>query len=129
MRSRNIKPSFFCNDELAECSIMTRLFFIGIWCCADRNGRLEHRPKKLKAQIFPYDDCDAVKMIESLSRIKIKEFINSVAMVMQDLSDFGKDDIDEVTIKEFSSILDFIYEYYHINPVIDTRQQKTMKVQ
>lgn len=59
-RSRNIKPAFFTNDSLAECQPLARLLFIGLWTIADREGRLEDRPKKIKAEILPYDniDCD-----------------------------------------------------------------------
>lgn len=61
-RSRNIKPGFFANDRLAECSPLARLLFAGLWTIADREGRLEDRPKRIKAEVLPYDDCD----IESL---------------------------------------------------------------
>ncbi len=41
MRSRNIKPDFFLNEDLAEVSHTSRLLFIGLWCFADRDGRFE----------------------------------------------------------------------------------------
>ena len=56
MRSRNIKPGFFANDELAELGPYAQLLFVGLWCLADREGRLKDRPKMIKAQIFPYYD-------------------------------------------------------------------------
>jgi hypothetical protein len=46
-RSRNIKPGFFTNDELAECHPLGRLLFAGLWTIADKRG-LDDRPKKLK---------------------------------------------------------------------------------
>ncbi len=60
-RARNLKPSFFTNDALAECEPLTRLLFAGLWTIADREGRLEDRPKRIKAEVMPYDefDCDA----------------------------------------------------------------------
>jgi hypothetical protein len=67
MRARNIKPGFFKNDELAEFEPLVRIFFTGLWCYADREGRLEMRPKKLKAEILPYDECDVENFIERLS--------------------------------------------------------------
>ncbi|QDV34929.1 hypothetical protein [Tautonia plasticadhaerens] len=57
-RARNIKPSFFENEHLAELDFAARLLFIGLWTEADKEGRLEYRPKKLRKQIFPYDDID-----------------------------------------------------------------------
>jgi hypothetical protein len=57
-RARNIKPGFFKNELLAELPIGTRLIFIGLWCLADREGRLEDRPKKIKLEIMPFDSFD-----------------------------------------------------------------------
>ena len=57
-RARNIKPGFFSNEDLADCSFETRLLFIGLWTLADRDGRLEDRPKRIKASVFPYDNVD-----------------------------------------------------------------------
>lgn len=67
MRSRYIKPGFYMNEQLAECSAFARLLFTGLWCLADREGRLEDRPKRIKAQIFPYDDVDGNELLEELS--------------------------------------------------------------
>lgn len=57
-RSRNIKPGFFQNDDLVELDFGIRLLFIGLWTLADREGRLENRPKKIKMQLFPADELD-----------------------------------------------------------------------
>jgi hypothetical protein len=57
-RARNLKPKFFKNEDLAELSFEYRLLFQGLWCEADRAGRLEDRPKRIKAEVFPYDDVD-----------------------------------------------------------------------
>ncbi len=66
-RSRNIKPGFFLNDKLAECEPLARLLFAGLWCIADREGRLEDRPKRIKAEILPYDDCDVDQLLNQLA--------------------------------------------------------------
>lgn len=66
MRSRNIKPGFFLNCELAEVDFASRLLFIGLWCYADREGRFEWKPKQIKAAIFPYDDVKIEKMLCNL---------------------------------------------------------------
>ena len=65
-RARNVKPSFFTNDTLAELPALARLLFIGLWTLADREGRLEDRPKKIKAEVLPYDDCDADALLGAL---------------------------------------------------------------
>jgi hypothetical protein len=67
-RSRNIKPGFFANDLLAEVPPLGRLLFAGLWTLADREGRLEDRPKKIRAQIFPYDECDVDGLLDELAR-------------------------------------------------------------
>jgi len=66
MRARNLKPDFFLNEKLAEVSAHERLLFIGLWCLADREGRLEDRPKRIRAAIFPYEDVDVDSMLDRL---------------------------------------------------------------
>jgi hypothetical protein len=66
MRSRNIKPGFFKNEDLAECDLSARLLFIGLWCLADREGRLEYRLRKIKAEVFPYDNFSMEKLVKQL---------------------------------------------------------------
>lgn len=68
MRARNIKPGFFQNDELAELLPLTRILFAGLWCLADRSGRLEDRPKRIHAEVLPYDDCDTDNMLDTLAK-------------------------------------------------------------
>lgn len=68
-RARNIKPGFFTNDSLAELDALTRLLFIGLWTIADRSGRLEDRPKRIKAEVMPYDDCEVDGMLSELARL------------------------------------------------------------
>jgi hypothetical protein len=68
MRSRNIKPGFFKNDVLAGCSFESRLLFIGLWCMADKEGRIEKRPLRIKAEIFPYDDINIHRELTVLER-------------------------------------------------------------
>ncbi len=67
MRARNLKPGFFKNEELAKLPPLTRLLFAGLWCLADRSGRLEDRPARIKAEVLPYDSCNVDKMLDSLA--------------------------------------------------------------
>ena len=66
-RARNIKPGFFRNAELVELPVETRLLFPGLWVIADREGRLEDRPKQIKMEIFPADSFDVDCMLGQLS--------------------------------------------------------------
>lgn len=69
-RIRTIKPDFFFNEGLAAMPAETRLFFIGLWCQADRDGRMEDRPARLRATIFPYDSgINAEQLVEELAQM------------------------------------------------------------
>lgn len=63
---RALKPEFWTNDELAELSMGTRLFYMGLWNFADDNGVFEWKEKKLKVLIFPYDSVSVVDFLKSL---------------------------------------------------------------
>lgn len=67
MRARNIKPGFFKNELLAELEPLARLLFVGLWCMADRSGRLEDRPKRIKGEVLPYDDGDVDVWLDQLA--------------------------------------------------------------
>lgn len=69
-RSRNIKPGFFLNDELAEIDPLGRLLFAGLWTIADKAGRLKDNPRKIKVCVLPYDDCDVDELLNDLSEKK-----------------------------------------------------------
>lgn len=71
-RIRTIKPDFFKNEQLSELPAITRLLFIGLWTQADKEGRLLDRPKRIKAEVFPYD---SVNIDSELSRLQSAGFI------------------------------------------------------
>lgn len=66
-RARNIKPGFFQNEDLVELAFEVRLLFIGLWTMADKDGRLEDRPKKIKMGVFPADQVDVDAGIDALA--------------------------------------------------------------
>lgn len=65
-RARNIKPGFYTNEDLVECSFAARLLFPGLWMLADREGRIEDRPKRIKMSIFPADNVDIDELLYEL---------------------------------------------------------------
>lgn len=67
-RARNIKPGIMANENLAELAPVDRLLFIYLWMLADREGRLEDRPKRIKAEALPYDDVDTNEALNSLAK-------------------------------------------------------------
>ena len=68
-RARNIKPGFFKNADLVETSFETRLLFVGLWTLADREGRLQDRPKQIKMELFPADNVDVDNCLNDLSQL------------------------------------------------------------
>lgn len=52
-RIRTIKPEFFTSEDICELTPLTRLFYISLWCEADREGRLIWKEKTLKYRYFP----------------------------------------------------------------------------
>ena len=78
-RTRLLKPGFFKNEGLADlrppadctttpaASFAARLCYEGLWLLADRNGRLEDRPKRIKGEIFAYDVVDVEPLLQALA--------------------------------------------------------------
>jgi hypothetical protein len=110
-RARNIKPSLFKNEILGVADPLYCLLFEGLWVLADRAGKLEDRPMRIKAEIFPYrDGLDTDAMLDWLASndfivrytvagkryILVKEFVkhqnphkNEIASEIPDPEDIG----------------------------------------
>lgn len=73
MRARNIKPGFWKNEDLAELAFEHRLLFVGLWMLADREGRLEDRPKRIKMELFPCDNVNIEAGLEELTSMGLLE--------------------------------------------------------
>jgi hypothetical protein len=69
-RIRYLKPDFFKDEDLAEHPYWIRLLFAGLWNIADKEGRLEDRIKRIKVDLFPYDNVDIEKGLQELSKPK-----------------------------------------------------------
>jgi hypothetical protein len=69
-RIRTIKPEFFRHEDLFELEMETKLpirvAYAGLWTCCDREGRFKWRPRTLKTEILPYDDCDFSRVLDAL---------------------------------------------------------------
>ncbi len=66
MRIRTIKPEFWTDDAVTECSLSARLLLIGALNVADDEGSLERSAKQIKAKIFPNDSIDCEPLIMEL---------------------------------------------------------------
>lgn len=89
-RARNIKPSFFDNDLLAENEPLGRLLFIGLWTLADHNGNLEWRDKRIKKQVLAYDNCDIRKLAINLDKSGFIRFYSDGDKIFVNIVNFEK---------------------------------------
>ena len=81
-RARNIKPAFFKNEFLAELPFEARLLFVGLWCLADKSGRLEDRPKRIKMEIFPADNVNVDELLVHLEGEFIDRYsVNGIEII------------------------------------------------
>lgn len=65
-RIRTVKPEFFTSEDIVSLSPLSRVFYIALWCEADREGRLSWRPRTLKMRYLPGDDCDVDTVAQEL---------------------------------------------------------------
>ena len=89
-RARNIKPSFFLNEDIVELPCEARLLFIGMWTLADREGRLENRPKKIKMSLFPADDINVSEQLSNISKYGFIELYNVDGIDVIQITNFVK---------------------------------------
>lgn len=66
-RIRTIKPEFFTSDDICALSPLARLLYIGLWCEADREGRMVWTPSGFKRRYLPDDECDAAALCAELT--------------------------------------------------------------
>lgn len=87
-RIRTIKPEFFTSEDIVSLTPLARLFYVSLWCEADREGRLAWKPKTLKMRYLPGDDCD----------------VNALA---SELTEAGMVELYEVNGRTYAEILSF----------------------
>lgn len=89
-RARNIKPGFFTNEVLVDLPAFDRLLFIGLWCLADREGRLEDRVKRIKMELFPCDNYDIEAGLNNLARTGFITRYTSEGSTVIEVNNFTK---------------------------------------
>ena len=85
--------------------MQVRLLFIGLWTLADKEGRLEDRPKRIKAELFPYDNLEIDTL---LSRLQSAGFITRYEvgeMKVVQVSNFSKH--QRITGSEVDTVSDY----------------------
>lgn len=66
-RIRTIKPEFFTSEDIVSMSPLARLFYVSLWCEADREGRMEWKPVTFKMRYLPGDQCDVTQLAQELT--------------------------------------------------------------
>lgn len=66
-RIRTIKPEFFTSEDIVSLTPLARLFYVSLWCEADREGRFEWKPKTFKLRYLPGDSCDVAELALELT--------------------------------------------------------------
>jgi len=67
LRSRVIRPGIAVNEDLAALGPEAILLFERLWMLADREGRVEDRPDRIRAEAFPYwREFPVEKLLEKL---------------------------------------------------------------
>ena len=89
-RSRNIKPSFFTNEQVSDNCPLGRLLFIGLWTMADYKGDLEWKEKTLKIQILPWDECSVKELAINLDKSGLIRFYSDGVKTYINIPNFEK---------------------------------------
>lgn len=87
-RIRTIKPEFFTSDDIVSMTPLARLFYVSLWCEADREGRLSWNTRTLKRRYLSADDVD-------------------IDILASELTDAGLIEIYEVEGRLYAEILSF----------------------
>lgn len=102
-RIRTIKPEFFTSEDIVALTPLARVFYIALWCEADREGRFDWKPGSLKMRYLGGDNCD----------------VNEVA---QELFDAGLVVLYEVDGKRYAEIPTF-----KLHQVINNRESESTR--
>lgn len=90
-RIRTIKPEFFTSADILSLTPLARLFYVSLWCEADREGLLNWNTETLKFRYFPKDKVE----IESLASELVENRLINILT--------GDDDREYAEIPSFKS--------------------------
>lgn len=74
-RIRTIKPEFWTDEKLSECSLSAHLLFMGLISFADDDGRMEYQPARIRMQIFPCGRVAHGELIECIRELSERSVI------------------------------------------------------
>lgn len=65
-----MKPEFYTDEELNDLPLEAHFLFGGLFVIADREGRLEDRPRTIKISVFPHREIAVDPLLENLAQKK-----------------------------------------------------------
>jgi hypothetical protein len=74
-RIRTIKPEFWSDEKLAQCSRDARLLFMALLNHAEDHGVARANLSLIKSQVFPYDDVSPTKVGRWLGELETKNLV------------------------------------------------------
>lgn len=69
---------------------LARLFYVSLWCEADREGRLEWKPRTLKMRYLPADECDVEAIGQELVRAGVIDLYEADGKTYAQIPGFKK---------------------------------------
>ncbi len=121
-RNRIIHPGLALNEDLAEASIEARYLAALLPCFADRDGKIENRPKRIGAQVFPYDkNVNITKLISELIEVGYVDAYEAEGRAVLQITNFSK--YQRIHTREAASSLPDKPKDYPGEPKVDLGRQ------
>ena len=101
-RIRTVKPEFWSDEQVMECSPLARLMFIGIWNFCDDGGNHPLSERTIKALVFPGDSFDSTSirlLLAELSENSLLRFYECSGKAYLNVKGWRHQKIDKPTIK------------------------------
>ena len=92
-RIRTIKPEFFTSEDIVSLTPLARLFYVSLWCEADREGRLSWKLRTLKLRYLPADSCDVMELAQELIDAELIELYTVDGKEYAQIPSFAKHQI------------------------------------
>lgn len=89
-RIRTIKPEFFTDAKILRLTPLARLFYVSLWCEADKQGRLKWDPETLKYRYLPADKAKVADLAEELVNCRLVRLYEIAGQVYADIPGFVK---------------------------------------
>lgn len=74
-RIRTIKPEWWTRGEVLECSLNSRLLYLGMNNFADDFGNIEGSPLSIKAMVFPGDPMPVDEVVDMLNELCLNDLL------------------------------------------------------